>query len=143
MLTKRQLTQAATLLTLTPMLGGLMLFAPTANRAGAEVLPPLPHTVEGRSGGNSYTNDCGYVGDTANYTFHLSQATSDLSASVTSTAIGADMTLTIKGPDGRTCLDDTNASLMPSYDGPWPAGEYQVWVGDWGDSQPFSLTFSN
>jgi hypothetical protein len=143
MLTKRQLTQAATLLTLTPLLGGLMLFVPTSSRAEADVLPPLPHTIQGQSGGNSYSNDCGYVGDAANYTFRLSQATSNLSASVTSSAIGADMTLTIKGPDGRTCLDDTNASLMPSYSGPWPAGEYQIWVGDWGDSQPFSLTFSN
>jgi hypothetical protein len=141
MLTRRQLTKTATRLAIVPIVGGLMLFAPTPSPAEADVLPPLPHTVTGQSGGNSYTNDCGYVSDVASYSFSLTEATSSLSATVSSNAIGADMTLTIKGPDGRMCLDDTGASLMPSYDGSWPAGDYQVWVGDWGDSQPFTLTF--
>lgn len=141
MLTRRPFTQTAIRLTIASIVGSLLAFAPTPSRAEADVLPPRPHSIAGQSGGNSYTNDCGYVSDTASYTFRLPEATSDLSVTVASTAIGADMTLTIQGPDGRMCLDDTNTSLMPSYEGSWPAGEYQVWVGDWGDSQPFTLTF--
>jgi len=140
MLTRRPFTQTATRLAIASIVGSLM-FAPIPSHAEVEALPALPHSVTGQSGGNSYTNDCGYVSDVASYAFRLTEATSDLSATVSSSAIGADMTLTIKGPDGRICLDDTNTGLMPSHEGSWPAGDYQVWVGDWGDSQPFTLTF--
>ena len=129
----------AQILTASALLCGAMLALPTPSLAAEELNPPT--TVSGRSGGDAYTNDCGFTSAGETYAFTLSAATSNLSATVSSSAAAADMTLTIHGPDGRTCVDDTSGGLMPSYDGPWPAGDYRVWVGDWGDSQPFDLKF--
>jgi len=107
-----------------------------------EVLSQFPHVIEGRSGGSTYNNDCGYISGDPVYTFRLTQPMGEMLAIVeTPEAAGADMTLMLEGPDGRVCVDDTGTSLMPEYGGTWSAGEYRVWVGDWGDSRNFSLQF--
>lgn len=89
---------------------------------------PDPQVGTGLSGGPRSTPDCGWV-DSANAPDHvvrLPQAFSYLRAHVQSQG---DVTLLIEGPDGRFCSDDVNG-LMPEISGYWPAGTYNVWIGD-------------
>jgi hypothetical protein len=90
---------------------------------------PDPQVGTGASGGPRQTTDCGFV-DTANapdHVVYLYEPFNFLRAYVQSSG---DVTLLIEGPDGRFCSDDVNG-LMPEISGFWPAGTYNVWIGDW------------
>lgn len=90
---------------------------------------PDPQIGSGYSGGPRQTSDCGFVDTTQapDHVVRLAQPFSFLRASVESSG---DVTLLIEGPDGRFCSDDVNG-LMPEISGYWPAGTYNVWIGDW------------
>lgn len=88
---------------------------------------PNPVRGTGLSGGRQETNDCGYVdADAPDHVVTLTRPFQFLRATVEAEG---DVTLLITGPDGRYCSDDANG-LMPEMSGFWPAGTYQIWVGD-------------
>ncbi|MBD2090895.1 hypothetical protein H6F67_13645 [Microcoleus sp. FACHB-1515] len=89
---------------------------------------PDPAVGTGLSGGSRATNDCGYV-DAANAPDHVVTLTRPFQFLRASVEAEGDVTLLITGPDGRYCSDDANG-LMPEVSGFWPAGTYQIWVGD-------------
>lgn len=88
---------------------------------------PNPAMGTGLSGGRQETNDCGYIdAEAPDHVVTLTRPFQFLRASVEAEG---DVTLLIVGPDGRSCSDDANG-LMPEVSGAWPAGTYQIWVGD-------------
>jgi hypothetical protein len=89
---------------------------------------PDPQIGTGLSGGTRPTPDCGYV-DQANAPDHVVTLNSSFSFLRASVQATGDVTLLIEGPDGRFCSDDVNG-LMPEISGPWPAGTYYIWIGD-------------
>ena len=104
------------------------------------VLPPRfnpdPVTGTGVSGGPEFTNDCGYIDTTPDHIVTVTNGFSYLRAYVDSPG---DVTLLVTGPDGRFCRDDVNG-LLPVLYGSWPPGTYNIWVGDWNNSNfPYTL----
>ena len=91
---------------------------------------PDPVIGTGQSSGPRFTNDCGYVDTVPDHVVTVTQRFDYMRAHVVS---GGDVTLLIQGPNGRFCSDDANG-LLPALAGPWPPGEYQIWIGDWGQS---------
>jgi hypothetical protein len=89
---------------------------------------PDPQVGTGLSGGTRSTNDCGYV-DASNAPDHVVTLTRPFSFLRASVEASGDVTLLVTGPDGRFCSDDANG-LMPEISGYWPAGTYNIWVGD-------------
>lgn len=89
---------------------------------------PDPQVGTGLSGGTRSTSDCGYV-DSANAPDHVVTLTRSFDFLRASVEASGDVTLLITGPDGRFCSDDANG-LMPEISGYWPAGTYNVWIGD-------------
>lgn len=96
----------------------------------------FPTTVQGRSGGNQSTGNCGTIAQAPNVEINLSQPTYlKLSAQV-----GGDPTLYIQGPLNLCVLDDKMSANGLETSGRWPAGVYQIYVGDrQGGSHPFNL----
>jgi hypothetical protein len=69
--------------------------------------------------------------DAPDHTVTLTDEIPNLSASVES---DGDVTLVVEGPDGTFCSDDVDG-LLPAISGDWPAGTYNIWIGDFvGDS---------
>ncbi|NEQ97731.1 MAG: hypothetical protein F6K30_13600 [Cyanothece sp. SIO2G6] len=100
---------------------------------------PDPQTGSGLSGGPRYTEDCGFIDsvDAPDHVIQLNESFDFLRAQASS---NSDITLVIVGPDGRYCSDDANG-LMPEISGYWPAGTYEVWIGDW-DGGGYRYEFS-
>lgn len=100
--------------------------------------------INGVSGGNVKTPDCGYIGNQANYTLNLSQKMDYLKVNLQAT--GGQPTLLIVGPgaNDRFCiLGDGNSGLKPELAGVWEAGKYLIYVGDRTNSQhQFTLNIS-
>ena len=94
---------------------------------------PDPAIGTGLSGGGRATNDCGYV-DAANAPDHVVTLTRPFQFLRASVEAEGDVTLLITGPEGRYCSDDANG-LMPEVSGFWPAGTYQIWIGDFVDGR--------
>lgn len=82
----------------------------------------------GVSGGPVSTNDCGNIDTIPDHTITLTSDFSNLRVHVESQG---DVTLVVQGPFGRVCDDDGGEGLLPQIERDWPAGSYQVWVGDW------------
>jgi hypothetical protein len=128
------LKTSATVLTACALGTSVVLGLPQAARADyqnfrlAPGFLPDPAVGTGLSGGSRSTGDCGYV-DGANAPDHVMTLTRPFSFLRASVAAEGDVTLLITGPDGRYCSDDANG-LMPEVSGFWPAGTYQIWVGD-------------
>lgn len=100
---------------------------------------PDPQIGNGYSGGPRQTNDCGFV-DTTNAPDHVVQLYQPFNFLRATVQSQGDVTLLIEGPDGRYCSDDANG-LMPEIAGYWPAGTYNVWIGDW-DQNGYRYEFS-
>ncbi|MEB3213275.1 MAG: hypothetical protein VKL39_18135 [Leptolyngbyaceae bacterium] len=100
---------------------------------------PDPQIGTGYSGGGRATNDCGFV-DSAGSPDHVVQLYQPFNFLRASVNASGDVTLLIEGPDGRYCSDDANG-LMPEISGYWPAGTYNVWIGDW-DQGGYRYQFS-
>ena len=99
-----------------------------------------PAIGTGVSGGEEFTDDCGFIDTTPDHIVTVTEEFSHLVARVESPG---DVTLLIDGPDGRYCSDDAEG-VLPSIYGPWPAGTYEVWIGDWegADGFPYSLVLT-
>ncbi|MDC0831795.1 hypothetical protein CKA32_003967 [Geitlerinema sp. FC II] len=98
---------------------------------------PDPYPVTGTSGGEQYSQDCGYISGLPNFTVTLNEEFSNLRLFVESEA---DVTLLVETPSERLCSDDVS-ERMPELSGRWVPGEYYIWVGDWGNSGDFTLYF--
>ena len=97
---------------------------------------PDPLTGTGQSGGDNFTNDCGYINGPPDHVLTVTEGFSYLRAHVVSQG---DVSLVVSGPDGRFCRDDVNG-LLPELYGTWPAGTYRIWIGDWGQNYyPYTL----
>lgn len=88
---------------------------------------PDPLTSTGVSGGPTQTPDCGNIDGTPDHEITITQDFASLRMHVESQG---DVTLLVEGPFGRVCSDDV-VGLLPEIQRDFPAGTYQVWVGDW------------
>ncbi|MBD2462068.1 hypothetical protein H6G89_13520 [Oscillatoria sp. FACHB-1407] len=140
------LKTSAIALTACVMTAGMALVGSQAARAEdyesftlAPGFRPNPVVGTGLSGGtrlvDCYTNESGgrtlvrtYV-DSANAPDHVVTVTRPFSNLRASVQADGDVTLLIDGPDGTYCSDDVDG-LMPSISGNWPAGTYNIWIGD-------------
>ncbi|MGA1625628.1 MAG: hypothetical protein ACO4AJ_08385 [Prochlorothrix sp.] len=86
----------------------------------------LPTTIEGESGGPESTQSCGSIASTPHAELELSSATC-LKLSVTG---GNDPTLYIQGPLNLCVLSDKTSDDGLQTSGRWPAGTYQIFVGE-------------
>jgi hypothetical protein len=94
----------------------------------------IPASIQGRSGGSQATGSCGNIAQAPNVEINL---TSSTYLKLNAQAAG-DPTLYIKGPL-NFCVLNSASGLSTS--GQWPAGLYQVYVGDrQGGTQPFTLS---
>lgn len=87
---------------------------------------PDPLSSGGMSGGPVRTADCGNIDRSPDHVITVTRSFAYLRVHADAPA---DVTLVVEGPFGRKC--DGEAAAI---DGAWPAGAYEVWVGDWQDS---------
>jgi len=121
---------------------GVLLAGLFANAASAQIrlasdFQPNPYRVTGTSGGTQYTQDCGYINGSPNFTVTLEENFEALRVFVES---NVDITLLVETPSGRLCSDDVSGT-QPELSRRWEAGDYYIWVGDWGESGEFTLYF--
>ena len=100
--------------------------------------------VQGKSGGEVDSKDCGYVAPHPNHVLNLMQRTDYLRVSLQANA--GEPTLLIVGPGAkdRFCiLGDRSSGMNPELAGVWESGKYLIYVGDRHGSQyPFTLNIS-
>jgi hypothetical protein len=101
-------------------------------------------TIEGRSGGSTDSNGCGFIADRPNYEMNLEQRVDYMRFTVQ--ADGGQPTLLVIGPsanDSFCVLGDRVSGLKPEISGVWEAGSYQIYVGDrQGVRHQFTLNIS-
>ena len=100
--------------------------------------------VEGTSGGEVDSKDCGYIAHNPNHILNLMQRTDYLRVSLQ--ANGGEPTLLIVGPGAkdRFCiLGDRSSGMNPELAGVWESGKYLIYIGDrTGSQHPFILDIS-
>ena len=92
---------------------------------------PDPITVTGSAGGSDDASSrdvscVGFVAQSPNHVLVVRHDFTWLRVMVRSTG---DTTLVIRAPDGRMLCNDDFEGLDPGVEGPFPAGDYEVWVG--------------
>ncbi|WP_204102315.1 MULTISPECIES: hypothetical protein [Spirulina sp. CCY15215] len=96
-------------------------------------------TLNGLSGGNVNTNDCGFISNSPNHVITLDTDIDSMEIKIN--VAGGEPTLLIEGPDGRFCTRAINGEA--NITGYWPAGEYTIIVGDrLGANSQFNYTLS-
>jgi hypothetical protein len=91
---------------------------------------PDPVVGTGLSGGSRYTADCGYVN--RNAPDHILYVEDDFDYLRLYIEASDDVTLLMENEaTGETiCIDDSDDSLLPEYEGYFQEGTYRVWIGD-------------
>ena len=88
-----------------------------------------PIVRSGVSGGSN-SSDCGFVPSGPNHRLTISQDFGSLQVQVQG---GDGLTLKVSGPSGAFCIPVANGvAQMPGY---WPAGTYDIFVGDRANTQ--------
>ncbi|MGD1907079.1 MAG: CAP domain-containing protein [Leptolyngbyaceae cyanobacterium] len=110
---------------------------------------PDPATGSGISGGgDSVPNSCGFGGDVnlsgaPDHILTVEQPFSYLRINVTS---DADVSFVMQnGQNGVfTCVDDSDGTLLPQFEGALAAGTYYIWVGDFAPNTgfPYEIAFT-
>lgn len=95
---------------------------------------PDPATATGQAGGlvqaNTLSGDCrGYVSMTPNHVLTATGAFPNLRIAVNGGT--ADLTLVVRRPDGTYLCNDDSEGLNPMVEGPFAAGEHQIFVGSY------------
>lgn len=97
--------------------------------------------VQGKTGGNINSGDCGYIGSQPNHVINLMQPVYSLNIKLEATE--GNPSLLILGPSNsdRFCiLGEPNIGKSPEMSGVWEAGKYLIYVGDiQGNQHPFTL----
>lgn len=121
---------------ITISISGYCLLANAQNRGLQE--------IQGQTGGNVNSGDCGYIASQPNHVINLIQPVYSLEIKVESSQ--GNPSLLILGPDSkdRFCiLGSGNAGKSPKMSGVWEAGKYLIYVGDMqGNQNPFTLKIS-
>lgn len=100
---------------------------------------PDPRLGSGTSGGTEDGGKCGEIDNTPD---HLLTLTRDFDFLRISVEAPGDITLLVEKPNGeRVCSDDTQG-VLPEVAGNYPAGQYKIWVGDWGSSYEYQICVS-
>lgn len=105
---------------------------------------PDPHQVQVVAGGSidasSIDNTCvGLIADAPDYRLQYGAGGAQLFIGVTS---AADTTLVVNGPDGSWYCDDDSNGLNPLVGGAGPdAGQYDIWIGTYGDDTAAATLF--
>lgn len=92
---------------------------------------PDPVVGTGLSGGPRNVGDCGWV-DTANAPDHVLALSQPFSYLRLYVVAPGDVTLYMQnaGTGETICVDDSNGTLLPDFSSSWPAGTYNIWIGD-------------
>ncbi|NER78342.1 MAG: hypothetical protein F6K42_01955 [Leptolyngbya sp. SIO1D8] len=102
---------------------------------------PDPAVGTGISGGERTTEACGFIdtADAPDHTLYLNEEFDYLRVYVES---AGDVTLYMEWVEtGEViCVDDSNGTLLPEFEGTWPAGTYNIWIGDFDQAgYPYQL----
>lgn len=102
---------------------------------------PKNQEIQGTTGGNKNSGDCGYISNQPNHIINLSEQVYSLNV-VVETSQGKP-TLLILGPGNgdRFCiLGEASSGKYPKMGGVWAAGRYLIYVGDaQGNQNPFTM----
>ena len=92
---------------------------------------PDPVVGTGLSGGSRNVGDCGYV-DTAEAPDHQINVVEDMDYLRLYVDAPGDVTLLMESETTgeQICIDDSNETLLPDFASSWPAGTYNIWIGD-------------
>jgi hypothetical protein len=104
---------------------------------------PDPATGSGISGGaDAVPSQCGFGGDInlsglPDHVLTVEQSFNYVRIFVTSSE---DVSLVMRNSKtgGFTCVDDSNGTLLPEYEGALAAGTYDIWIGDFAPSNGFA-----
>lgn len=101
-------------------------------------------TIQGKSGGSTNSQGCGFIADRPNYEMNLEQGIDYMRLTVQ--VAGGQPTLLVLGPnseDSFCVLGDEISGLKPEISGVWEAGYYKIYVGDRvGEQHQFTLNIS-
>lgn len=102
-------------------------------------------TIQGTTGGNNNSGDCGYIADQPNYVINLNEQTYSLN--VILEANNGKPSLLVLGPgnNDRFCvLGEPTSGKLAKMGGVWAPGKYLIYVGDApGNKNPFTLKVVN
>lgn len=102
---------------------------------------PQNQTIQGTTGGNKNSGDCGYIANQPNHIINLSQQTYSLN--IILEANNGNPSLLVLGPGGsdRFCvLGKPSTGKKAKMGGVWAPGKYLIYVGDTqGSNHPFTL----
>lgn len=88
-------------------------------------------TIEGKSGGSTDSQGCGFINNTPSYEMNLESRVDYMRFTVETS--GGQPTLLVVGPnssDSFCVLGDEISGLKPEISGVWEPGFYQIYVGD-------------
>ena len=102
-------------------------------------------TIQGTTGGNKNSGDCGYIADKPNHVINLSEKSYSLNLILE--ASNGKPSLLIVGPSNndRFCvLGEPTSGKLAKMGGVWAPGKYLIYVGDApGNKNPFTLKVVN
>lgn len=101
--------------------------------------------VQGKTGGNINSGDCGYIANKPNHVINLMQPVYSLKIRVEASQGNPSLLILGPGSNDRFCiLGEVNAGKLPEMSGVWEAGKYLIYVGDiQGNQNPFTLKITS
>lgn len=103
--------------------------------------PLANETIQGMTGGNKNSGDCGYISNKPNYVINLAEQTYSLSVILDAQQGKPSLLILGPGKSDRFCvLGEPNRGKNAKMGGVWAAGKYLIYVGDaQGNTNPFNL----
>lgn len=103
-------------------------------------IPPLQE-IQGLSGGNKNSGDCGYISNEPNYVLNLTEQVYSLKIVVEATQGKPSLLVLGPGESDRFCiLGEAQKGKYPKMGGVWEKGKYLIYVGDaQGNQYPFTM----
>jgi hypothetical protein len=107
--------------------------------------PLANQTIQGISGGNNNSGDCGYIANKPNYVINLAQETYALTVILEAQQGKPSLLVLGPGKSDRFCvLAEPNTGKNAQMGGFWAPGKYLIYVGDApGNNNPFTLKIIN
>ncbi len=107
---------------------------------------PTPFTTTGTSGGSIAAAGLGSgcTGHIARTPDHLFQATGNFGSLKVMIQSEQDTTLVVRRPDGTYLCNDDTDGFNPAVTGPFPPGQYRIWVGSYsaGNNGAYTIGFT-
>ena len=110
------------------------------------IAKPLPsETIQGMTGGNNNSGDCGYIANKPNYVIILPEQTYSLNVILEAQQGQPSLLILGPGKSDRFCvLGKPSIGKNAQMGGFWSPGKYLIYIGDAaGNKNPFTLRIIN